>query len=397
MPIAFHVILAPLVLAAAGPSAPADTTPGYLGFGFELLRQRLAAAPADNLSISPVSAGFALSVAALGARGPTQSEMLRVLGFSGRSPAAVEQANQQWIAALGGEKDVELEIANALWVDQSQAVDSAYARRMAQAFRAEVAAAALRTPAGVELVNRWVAQHTHNRIQKILEQPRPNTAAFIANATYFKGKWATEFSKKATRPERFHELGRSGRDVPTMHATIDAGYARTGNVQLARLPYRGGRFEMVIVLPDSNVPVGDVTKRLTDAAWQQWIGQTRSAELRLALPRFKLETSMSLRPDLEALGMKQAFDPERADLGAIFAAPVRRTFISDVVQKTWLAVDEEGTEAAAATGVTVGVTSARVDAPIPFVVNRPFIYALRDAKTGLVLFVGVVQRIADSG
>jgi len=147
------------------------------------------------------------------------------------------------------------------------------------------------------------------------------------------------------------------------------------------------------VLPDSSVPLPQITSQLTDSIWQHWMGQTRTAELEVALPRFKLETDMSLRRDLEALGMKLPFDPERADFAPMFAGRVGKTFISEVRQKTWIAVDEEGTEAAAATGVTVGVTSARIERPIPFVVNRPFIYALRDARTGLLLFLGVVRHL----
>ena len=393
MPIHFHALLGPLLLAVARPPAPADTVPGYLHFGFELLRRRLGVTSADNVSISPVSAGFALSVAALGARDQTQSEILRVLGFGGQQPDTVAQANKHWIGALSDQKDVQLEIANAIWVDQRFVVDSSYASRMAQAFHTEVASAPLRTPAGIAQVNRWVAQHTHDRIEKILDEPRPNSAAFIANATYFKGTWLKQFAKDATRPRPFYESSGSPRDVPTMHATLDASYARAGNVQLARLPYLGSRFEMVIVLPDSSVPLPQITSQLTDSIWQHWMGQTRTAELEVALPRFKLETDMSLRPDLEALGMKLPFDPERADFAPMFAGRVGKTFISEVRQKTWIAVDEEGTEAAAATGVTVGVTSARIERPIPFVVNRPFIYALRDARTGLLLFLGVVRHL----
>jgi serine protease inhibitor len=387
-----HTLLAPLMIASGHPSAAADTAPGYLHFGFELLHRRVAAAPADNVSLSPVSAGFALGAAALGARGPTQSQMFVTLGFAAGTPNSVAQANKQWIAALRGQKDVELEIANAVWLDRMFVVDSSYARRMASAFHADITSAPLRTPAGVAQVNRWVAQHTHNRIDKILDQPRDNSAAFIANATYFKGRWAKEFAKNATRAEPFYAATGSAGKVPTMHARLDATYARAGDVQLARLPYRGDRFEMVVVLPDSGVPATDIANQLSDSLWQQWIGQTKSAELDLALPRFKLETDMSLGPDLKALGMPQAFDQETADFSPMFAEPIQRTFISEVRQKTWIAVDEAGTEAAAVTGVTVGVTSARVDRPIPFVVNRPFLYALRDTQTGLVLFLGLVRQ-----
>ncbi len=388
-----QALLAALVIAPHHPPAAADTTPGYLHFGFELLRRRVSATPADNVSLSPVSAGFALSVAALGARGSTQSQMFAALGFGGGRADAVAQANKGWIAALDGQKDVELEIANAVWLDRMFAVDSSYARRMADAFHADIVSAPLRTPEGVAQVNRWVARHTHNRIEKILDQPRPNSAAFIANATYFKGKWAKEFAKDATRPEPFYAAAGSAGKVPTMHARLDATYARAGNVQLARLPYQGGRFEMVIVLPDSGVPVTDIANQLTDALWQQWIAQTRSAELDIALPRYKLETDMSLGPDLKALGMPQAFDPDNADFGAMFAAePPQRTFISEVRQKTWIVVDETGTEAAAVTGVSVELTSARLDRPIRFVVNRPFLYALRDSKTGVLLFLGLVRQ-----
>jgi serpin B len=240
-------------------------------------------------------------------------------------------------------------------------------------------------------VNNWVARHTHNRIERIIDEPRSNTAAFIANATYFKGTWLKEFAKEATKSKPFYQSPGSSRNVPTMHAKLSARYARAERVQLARLPYRGNRFEMVIVLPDPGVEVSSVAKELSDTLWQSWLAQSKATELELALPRFKLETSMSLKSDLAALGITDAFDPTLADLSGMFASGTPGTFLSEVIQKTWIAVDEEGTEAAAATGVTVGVTSARIGRPVSFVVNRPFIYALRDAKTGLVLFLGIVR------
>ncbi|HXS23971.1 MAG TPA: serpin family protein [Gemmatimonadales bacterium] len=390
MMISFQTLL-PLMLVAAQSPAPADTTPGYLQFGFELLRRRVGATPAENISTSPVSAGFALSAAALGARGRTQKQMLGVLGFEGSTPDEVGQRNKGWIAALHHPQDVQLEIANAVWVDSEFALDSAYAHRVAELFQADVATAALRTADGVADVNNWVARHTHNRIERIIDEPRSNTAAFIANATYFKGTWLKEFAKEATKSKPFYQSPGSSRNVPTMHAKLSARYARAERVQLARLPYRGGRFEMVIALPDPGVEVSSVAKELSDTLWQSWLAQSKATELELALPRFKLETSMSLKSDLAALGITDAFDPTLADLSGMFASGTPGTFLSEVIQKTWIAVDEEGTEAAAATGVTVGVTSARIGRPVSFVVNRPFIYALRDAKTGLVLFLGIVR------
>jgi serine protease inhibitor len=390
MMISFQTLL-PLMLVAAQSPAPADTTPGYLQFGFELLRRRVGGTPAENISTSPVSAGFALSAAALGAGGRTQKQMLSALGFDARTPDEVGQLNKGWIAALRDPQDVQLEIANAVWVDSEFALDSAYAHRVAELFRADVAIAALRTADGVSDVNNWVARHTHNRIERIIDEPRSNTAAFIANATYFKGTWLKEFAKEATKSKPFYQSPGSSRNVPTMHAKLSARYARAERVQLARLPYRGGRFEMVIVLPDPGVEVSSVAKELSDTLWQSWLAQSKATELELALPRFKLETSMSLKSDLAALGITDAFDPTLADLSGMFASGTPGTFLSEVIQKTWIAVDEEGTEAAAATGVTVDVTSARIRRPVSFVVNRPFIYALRDAKTGLVLFLGIVR------
>jgi len=253
MPIHFHALLAPLLLAVTRPPAPADTTPGYLQLGFELLRRRLGATPADNVSLSPASAGFALSVAALGARS-RPSRRSCGSGFTGRLPGAVAQANQQWIAALSEQKDVQLEIANAIWVDQRFVVDSSTPAGWRRRSRPRLdppycgrRPASRRSTAGRPAYSRPDRED--------LDQPRPNSAAFIANATYFKGTWLKQFAKDATGPKPFYESPGSPRDVPTMHATLDASYARAGTVQLARLPYLGGRFEMVIVLPDSSVPL----------------------------------------------------------------------------------------------------------------------------------------------
>jgi serine protease inhibitor len=215
---------------------------------------------------------------------------------------------------------------------------------------------------------------------------------YLMNAVYFKGRWQDEFRAQATRPGTFHA---PGGDVqrPMMSRTGPYGYLRGEGFQALRLPYRGDRFAMYVLLPDSGQSLADLRGRLSATAWRGWMGTFRVREVNLTMPKYRLSLESQLNAPLQALGMADAFSAARASFGAMLPAEYverQRPYVSEAKQKVFIEVNEEGTEAAAVTGVEVRTTSAPAP-PMQFTVDRPFVLAIRDDQTGALLFVGQVN------
>lgn len=373
------------------PRGPAPTLYAPLGLG--LFRQVAAAKPGENAFVSPLSAGMALAMVYNGATGETQRQMAEVLGLDARGVDEVNAANRELRAALRS-AGVELSVANALWARRGVPFEAAFTERVRAAYGAEVAEVSFTDPATAARINAWVARETRGRIRELVQAPMdPALVLYLTNAVYFKGRWADEFPKSATRDRPFRLPGGTASPRPTMHRMGRYGYREGDGFRAVRLPYRGGRMALYVFLPDSSSSLAAFRERLTAARWDRWMTEFAPREVDVALPRFRAEGTFPLVEPLGALGMRDAFDPARASLRAMLPASFfrggRNVFISEAVQKTWIEVNEEGTEAAAATGLGVSVTSAPPP-PVPFVVDRPFIAAVRDDRTGALLFVGQV-------
>jgi serpin B len=248
----------------------------------------------------------------------------------------------------------------------------------------------------VRTINRWADRATHGRIKGLLDEPLPAaTRLMLANAVYFKGKWADAFDASATRPREF--LLASGRRirVPAMERTGRLAYQRANGFQVVRLPYRGGRSAMYIILPDSGVGTRTLMQQFAAKGWPKTLAKGPERDVHLVLPKFHVEASLDLRKPLEQLGAGIAFDPRRADFRDLAVARSNGAplplCVDKAEQKVYIDVSEEGTEAAAVTGLTVVVTSAPPP-PMNFVVDRPFLFVLRDEEGGSDLFVGRIGR-----
>lgn len=368
----------------------ADTT-DFAAFGVALFRQMADAAPDSNVVVSPVSAGLALGMLVNGAEGGTRDGILRALAAGGMDVAALDAANAALVDALRTDS-VELAIANSLWAQEGMAFAPAFLERNRRFYDAEVATVDFGDPATAARINRWASDHTNGRITRMLEPPLdPALVLYLMNAVYFKGRWVDEFAERATRPMPFHAPGGTVQR-PMMHRTGDYGYREGDGFRAVRLPYRGGRFAMYVLLPDSGASLTALRERMTGDAWAEWMRGYQVREVALAMPSYRMSVAMDLKPPLAALGMEEAFDPARANLRAMFAPGALgngNAFVSEAKQKVFIEVDEEGTEAAAVTGIGVGVTSMPPP-PVPFTVDRPFLLAIRDDRTGALLFVGQV-------
>jgi serpin B len=375
---------------------PRDSPLTFSVFNSRFLNAMARARGADsNTVLSPISVAFALSIPLLGAGGETAKEIATTLGVNKLDRTTLRRSTAAAMSAGNGRQDVQLEISNALWVDTLVRLAPAFVDAVAP-FHASVRTVPLRAPSAVGVINAWADSVTHGKISKVLDDRLPDTTRlFIANAVYFKGKWLDEFDKSQTRQRDFHLASGKTIHVDGMERTGHVGYRRGDGYQMIRLPYRGGRFAMYVVLPDSGTQVGAVEKEFAEHGLPPSLVQRDFREVHLVLPRLHVTASYDLKPALEAVGIHRAFDCDAADFGGIALEHGRQNAvplcIGQARQTIYLDVDEEGTEAAAVTGLGVVVTTSAGPPPIQFIVDRPFFFLLRDEQTGADLFAGAIR------
>jgi serine protease inhibitor len=283
---------------------------------------------------------------------------------------------------------VQLDIANALWARQGIEFTPDFLERSHQFFGAAITTLDFSDPQCVATINRWVDTSTKGKITQIVGQIAPDTVMFLTNAVYFRGKWQVEFDKQLTRDETFHLLDGTQKQVPMMAQSGRYPYYRGEKFQAVSLPYGEGRTSLYLFLPDQGTPLKDFFTQLTYQNWEGWLTRFHRMQGTIKLPRFTLEYDQQLNEALKALGMAVAFDRDRADFSRMRIE--RDLFIQQVKHKAVAEVNEEGTEAAAATSIGIGITSAPISGPFTFVADRPFFMTLRDERTGTILFMGAV-------
>jgi serine protease inhibitor len=360
-------------------------------FAFKLFRQLAGDQPDSNISISPYSVATVLQMVQNGAAGTTRAEMQQVLATSGLSSAAVNAANKEIAQSLGsGNANVTLTIANAIWYRSDTAVNPAFFAETQQFYDAQVDALDFADPHAVDVINGWASDKTHGKIPRIADRmiDPVNTRLFLADAVYFKGKWSSPFAQKDTKERPFYLRGGGQKKIPMMTQRRTLAYRQGPGYQAVRLPYAGENLAMYIFLPDTDSGPQRILELLGGDAWERAIKPGFAFEEgSIVLPKFKIEYGVELRQPLRALGMKAAFDASIADFSGI--AP--RFFISAARHKTFVEVNEEGTEAAAVTGVGMSLTALKQPSkPFKMIVERPFLFIIEDRRSGTILFMGVV-------
>jgi serine protease inhibitor len=359
---------------------------GVNALGFDLLQE--LAVPGENIVISPLSAAVLLALLRTGAGESAEAAISEVLGLE---PGADEDADQAFAALLyrlRDTDDVELAVANALFAAPEFPLEPSFVERAGRSFEATLETADLGAPSGAERIDEWVTEETEGLITEFAEQlglPDPQAVLVLLNAVYFKGVWTTQFD-----PDRTDEDGAFTRDdgtdvtVPLMHADdLRAGYRADERGTVGRLPYGDEeRYAMEILLPAGGTSLDDAIAELDAEAWTSMTVDLPEPAIPVWLPRFSNEWESSLDDALTALGMGPAYSDDYAPMSPA------RPLLSTIQQKTFIRVDEEGTEAAAVTG-GVGLTSAPVD-PEELRVDRPFLFAITDAQTGAILFLGAI-------
>jgi serine protease inhibitor len=338
-------------------------------FTFNLFKT-VATSNGNNVFMSPLSVSMALGMTANGANGQTLTDMRTTLGFNDFTEDQVNTYYNKLVTQLPQlDPNTTLNISNSIWYDKRFSVLPQFIKTDSTYFNAKVQALDFAAPASVNTINDWVSSQTNGKITRLLQEISQDEVMFLVNAIYFKSVWKSKFDPANTQKMAFHT---------------------DENVRLIELPYSNDKYSMVIAVPNENKTLADLIPTLNSDNWNNWMSKLSPTTQPLAIPKFKFTYSVTLNDALGTLGMANAFT-RAADFTRINSAG--GLLITNVIHKAYVAVDEAGTEAAAVTSVGVGTTSAPQQIPV----NRPFVFVIREMKTGLILFAGTVNDPTQAG
>lgn len=359
-------------------------------FAFDLFSPVVAGEePGTNIMISPFSITSALSMTLNGAAGGTFDAVKSALRYGGKSLEEINDTYRRLVTVMVPvDERVVMEIANSVWAENNFPVKKEFTDALREWYLAEARNFDVSDPRSVNIINGWIEEKTHDRIQKMLSSLDRDLVMLLINAVYFTGKWKHQFDAKLTDERPFYTSPGNPVNVPVMYQKQKFAVARPEGVTLVELPYGQGNYTMVVALPEVGTSPAEIVTGLDAVRWEEWMeglsyGQT---EVELYMPKFKYEYKRKLNDDLISLGMGPAFVPGTADFSRISDVEV---FISFVLHQTFIENKEEGTEAAAAT--VIGFTRTSLP-PEPEVIDidRPFLYFIRETTTGTIVFMGLV-------
>lgn len=358
-------------------------------FGFNVFKSTVASDSSENIFISPLSISVALGMTMNGAEGETFEQMRETLAFQGLSQEEINQGYQSLIKLLTeADPKVKMQIANSVWSREEFAVQESFTNTLEDYFDATTRELNFSDPKSTDIINQWVADNTSGLIEKIIDgQIPPEMVMYLINAIYFQGDWTYQFDKDQTR-ERTFNLERGGEvRVDMMSQERLFNITMNEEVHMIDLPYGDSLFSMTVMMPaDEEKSIDEfISQDLSKENFDSWIAGLNGRDMPLNLPKFELSYKVEMKDILKSMGMEVPFEDGQADFSGI--NPDASLFISEVKHKTYVKVDEKGTEAAAVTSVGVGVTSV----PQTFSVNRPFVFMIREHNSGAILFMGKVK------
>lgn len=362
--------------------------------GFQLLKEA-SEDEKGNIFISPMSLFMALSMIYNGADGETKKEIAKVLHVEGMDESELNKANASLMSKLHDHsKQIQLNVANSIWLNDAFHFKSDFAERNSGYFNAEIKEINITDRKAPEKMNEWVKKSTNGKIDKIVDEPlEADLVAMIINAIYFKGDWTHKFDKEQTQKQSFHLKDGTTKDVPLMALNEKLAYFEDDKFQAVSLPYGDEAMSMKVFLPKENSSIEELEGMLTVENWKLWNSAFIKQTGTILLPKFQLEFEVLLNDTLKNLGMVTAFENN-----ANFSRMIQENnslSISEVKQKTFIDVNEEGTEAAAASSVSIAETSAPAES-FYMKVNRPFFIAITDDQTGTILFMGSISYPTES-
>lgn len=352
-------------------------------FGWRVATALTAEAPGENFFMSPSSIAEAFGMATLGASGKTLAEMSPLV-FPQDGPMAVKELGASRNRTI---KDLQLLSANSIWIRDGLQVLESYLQSTKKEYGAEIRYLDFGDPNAPNVINAWIAQATKNKIEKMIESIPDAMGLYLINAVYFKAAWQDKFDPVATRPMPFTKLDGKSTEAQMMSRSSRLPYFENERLQMVQIPYADGSVAAVFVLPK-----GDRDPRSLISAFAKeeddLYARMRPNQGRVRIPRHKIEYEANLIEAMKSLGMKQAFVAGEADFSRIRSQ--KDLFIMEARHKAVIETNEEGSEAAAVTEIGIGVTSAPVGQPFDFLADRPFLFVIRDLKSGSNLFVGIV-------
>lgn len=357
-------------------------------FSYALFRRTASRDRTKNIFISPLSASMALGMTLNGAAGKTREAMKETLRLQGMDIESINEAYASLIELLfNADSKVKMKLANSIWLRQGFDVRESFKEVGTSYFNARVEALDFTDPAAANIINQWVAENTGGLIESIIEGPIPREMVmYLINAIYFQGDWLYQFDERATAAKPFTPQEGDDVEVAMMLQENNLAAFVSEDVVLVDLPYGDSLFTMTLMMPaDEDSMRNFIQSKLTEAHVNDWISKMTVRKTRIELPRFELSYEIRMNDILKAMGMSGAFSR-----GANFSNinPEAELYLSEVKQKAFLTVDEEGTEAGAATSVRVGVTSMPQIRVIKF--NRPFVFMIRERTSDTILFIGKV-------
>ena len=358
---------------------------------------RASAKNPGNVMVSPASVYLALGMALNGAGGETKAAMLGVMADPAQDLEDLNRANRGWAASLSRKAaKTDLAIANSIWFDREFRPAKAFLQRNADYYGAAARRLDFRDPKSPGVINGWVKESTRGTIDKIIEEIRRGDVMFLVNAVYFKSDWQAPFEKDQTRRRPFHA---PGGDVQAdfMHRTGRMGWLEGLGARGMSLSYDDGQFAFFALLPDGGVSPRQWLEHQEPAALFGEIAGMMARKalftVELAMPKFESRYEDRLNDELIGMGLGIAFEPHRADFSGMNESRAKNLFIGEVKHKTFVRVDEKGTEASAVTSIGIRATSIVTDTR-KLVLDRPFIYGIMDTNTGIPLFVGIMENPA---
>ncbi len=357
-------------------------------FALKIFKTIAESETGKNVFISPLSISMALGMTLNGADGTTYEAMRNTLSLSGITQQEINESYQSLTELLTGiDSQVIMQIANSIWYRNTIPFKQDFIETNRKYFDASINPMNFRDPATINIINNWVKESTNGKIDKIVEKIDPETIMFLINAIYFKGTWKYQFDKNKTTDDVFKK--ESGETVACRMMNLENDFYLSSNdsFTVIDLPYGRGNFSMTILLPAKDKKIKDVIGTLTDASWAGLIADLSKMKRHLYMPKFRLEYKINLNETLRQLGMGVAFEPFGANFKKLYDG-INNAYISNVEHKTFVDVNEEGTEAAAVTSVEIGVTSI-MDNIIRL--DRPFIFVIRERNSNCILFIGKLE------
>lgn len=362
-------------------------------FSYEIFRNTVAFDDEEeNVFISPLSISMALAMTLNGAEGETFGQMRETLKLQGMNLEQINDAFKSLIDLLVNvDPEVTFKIANSIWYEEDFSVKPDFLERVQSHYKASIHELDFLDPASVNTINQWVKENTEGLIEKIIDEIGDEMVMYLINALYFKGDWLRQFDKKDTRPSDFYLENGQTVTVDMMYQQDRFATYFSDEVEMIELPYGDSLFTMTVLLPaDRSMPIDRfVEEKITAHNLDNWRSNLHvsSRDVMIHLPKFELEYEIEYNDILKAMGMVMPFDEWNADFSGIADVSPQNLYISEVKHKTFVRVDEEGTEAAAVTSVGFGATSM----PPAVIVDRPFVFIIYERESGTNLFMGKVK------